>query len=475
MTAPPPHPPTEPRPEEPAPPARTSLVGEAIAWLVIVLITLGVPLAEMALERRQAAATATQPAPPGPDMQFEINGRYVIGAREILQPMGEWDATKTSQLFEQVEKQANNPAEELRLAVVSGEFYSEEAALARLDAVLAEPDLHEQTREDAAFLREVYRRPETQPTATIEAIPDAEARQRLGWFGQLAESHGLPDSDARRRGPLLRAQRTAIAAIAFGCFAFMLLAGGFVLLLLAAVFFAAGKLRPMYRPDPPVRAPRGVFVEGFALYLIVHVGMSIGLALAMPKLGLAGLLLLFVTVPIVLTGLRARGVTWAELRQGMGWHAERGWLREIGWGLVGYVAGLPLVLVGFLLMSLLMRFSTEPPSHPVLEWAREPGLWRPIQIYLLACVLAPLVEETMFRGVLFHYLRMRWSFLPSAVLVALIFAALHPQGWTAIPLLGSLAVVFAALREWRGSLIAPIAAHALNNGAAVTLLMLMAR
>jgi membrane protease YdiL (CAAX protease family) len=255
----------------------------------------------------------------------------------------------------------------------------------------------------------------------------------------------------------------------------MLVISGLVLLLLAIVFFAAGKLRPMYRPAAPARAPRGVFVEGFALYLVVHVAMSIGLALAIPKLGLAGLLLLFATVPLVLLGLRSRGVTWAELRHGLGWHAQWGWLREIGWGLVGYIAGLPLVLVGFLVTSLLMRFSTEQPSHPILEWAREPGIWRPVQIYLLACVLAPVVEETMFRGVLFHYLRIRWSFLPSAALVAVIFAALHPQGWTAIPILGSLALVFAGLREWRGSLVAPITAHALNNGAAVTMLLLMTR
>jgi membrane protease YdiL (CAAX protease family) len=52
--------------------------------------------------------------------------------------------------------------------------------------------------------------------------------------------------------------------------------------------------------------------------------------------------------------------------------------------------------------------------------------------------------------------------------VAFVFAALHPQGWTAIPVLMSIAVVLGILREWRGSSIASMTAHALNN-AAVTL------
>ena len=82
----------------------------------------------------------------------------------------------------------------------------------------------------------------------------------------------------------------------------------------------------------------------------------------------------------------------------------------------------------------------------------------------------------MFRGALFHHLRRfskGWSWLPSAALVALIFAAIHPQGWTAIPALGMLAVVFAGLREWRGSLIASMTGHFIQNFIAVTVLVVM--
>jgi membrane protease YdiL (CAAX protease family) len=58
--------------------------------------------------------------------------------------------------------------------------------------------------------------------------------------------------------------------------------------------------------------------------------------------------------------------------------------------------------------------------------------------------------------------------------VSVIFAAIHPQGWVAIPVLGGIAMMLAGLREWRGSLIASMTAHAINNGVAVLMLVALA-
>jgi membrane protease YdiL (CAAX protease family) len=44
-----------------------------------------------------------------------------------------------------------------------------------------------------------------------------------------------------------------------------------------------------------------------------------------------------------------------------------------------------------------------------------------------------------------------------------IFAAIHPQGLLFVPALGGLAVGFCLYREMRGSLIAPMVAHGINN------------
>jgi membrane protease YdiL (CAAX protease family) len=46
---------------------------------------------------------------------------------------------------------------------------------------------------------------------------------------------------------------------------------------------------------------------------------------------------------------------------------------------------------------------------------------------------------------------------------------IHPQGVLFAPALGGLAVGFCLYREWRGSLIAPIVAHGINNAVTLTL------
>jgi hypothetical protein len=79
----------------------------------------------------------------------------------------------------------------------------------------------------------------------------------------------------------------------------------------------------------------------------------------------------------------------------------------------------------------------------------------------------------MFRGALFSHLRARVGWWVSAPVVSLIFAAIHPQGWVAIPVLGAIAMVLAGLREWRGSAIAPMVAHGVNNAVAVSVMILM--
>jgi membrane protease YdiL (CAAX protease family) len=52
---------------------------------------------------------------------------------------------------------------------------------------------------------------------------------------------------------------------------------------------------------------------------------------------------------------------------------------------------------------------------------------------------------------------------------SVLFAAIHPQGFIFIPVLGGLALAFCIMREWRGSINACIVAHAINNFVVVTL------
>ncbi|HVS36573.1 MAG TPA: CPBP family intramembrane glutamic endopeptidase, partial [Gemmataceae bacterium] len=66
----------------------------------------------------------------------------------------------------------------------------------------------------------------------------------------------------------------------------------------------------------------------------------------------------------------------------------------------------------------------------------------------------------------------RWgSVTVSALVVSFVFAALHPQGLLAVPMLMALAFGFTAAREWRGSLIPSMTVHGLHNGVLMLLLI----
>jgi membrane protease YdiL (CAAX protease family) len=114
----------------------------------------------------------------------------------------------------------------------------------------------------------------------------------------------------------------------------------------------------------------------------------------------------------------------------------------------------------------------------VVEYVLRPDWWARLQVLLLASVIAPIVEETMFRGVLYRHLREAssrlgfvLSILVSAVLVSFVFAVIHPQGLEAVPLLMALAFAFCLMREWRGTLLPSMIAHGINNGLVLSLLI----
>lgn len=142
------------------------------------------------------------------------------------------------------------------------------------------------------------------------------------------------------------------------------------------------------------------------------------------------------------------------------------WWKQLGVALGGYAAYVPflgaLLLLTVLIAPALPAEQTNPigervtESKTTLQW-----LWTFIQV----AVLAPIVEEFVFRGVLFKVLWQRtgrvWL---SAFVSGYLFAVIHPQflgGIFPITLLGAiLALVYAHTR----SLLPCIIIHAINNG-----------
>ena len=141
-----------------------------------------------------------------------------------------------------------------------------------------------------------------------------------------------------------------------------------------------------------------------------------------------------------------RGVRISQWRSGIGWHAGRGLLRELALGWLGYIAGIPILVLGMVITFVIIRKTGVEAMHPIINEANGTAA-SALRIYLLAAVWAPLAEETLFRGLLFHHLRHRHGWWISALIVSVLFAAMHPQGWAGIPVLMAIAMVLAAIRE----------------------------
>lgn len=161
--------------------------------------------------------------------------------------------------------------------------------------------------------------------------------------------------------------------------------------------------------------------------------------------------------------LKRRGATWADL--GMRTRGIGGVLREVGYGIVGYGAMMPFILLLGLLARLITQNSSQLTPNPILPLlVAEHDVWGRVLIFLLVAVAAPLLEELFFRGVLYTGLRKRYGWAVSALLSGVLFAVLHPiADW--LPIVG-LGFCFAIMREHRQSLVPSMTAHFLQNSLA---------
>src|SRR3546814_13072592 len=82
----------------------------------------------------------------------------------------------------------------------------------------------------------------------------------------------------------------------------------------------------------------------------------------------------------------------------------------------------------------------------------------------LVGVLVPFIEEIIFRGLLFGWLRTHLPFLAAAPAAALLFAVAH-QVWVLVPVLAFMGLVLAAVIERSGSLWPAIILHGVFNSA----------
>jgi membrane protease YdiL (CAAX protease family) len=144
-----------------------------------------------------------------------------------------------------------------------------------------------------------------------------------------------------------------------------------------------------------------------------------------------------------------------------------GFTKVFLWGAGLLLSALPLIFASSAVVSSLMHVNSQKDSQPIMQlFERAGGPAKRIPIIILAIVIAPLAEEFFFRGFLYGVLKRYAGALPALVFTGIAFALIHLHVPSLLPLF-LLACVLTFAYELSGSLLVPMAMHALFN--AITL------
>jgi membrane protease YdiL (CAAX protease family) len=292
------------------------------------------------------------------------------------------------------------------------------------------------------------------------------AKDDNAFSSQLARAHALTKAGDRGARARLLSQRSFSLMIWGTGLAFVALALGAVVLV---TFLVLG--RQVDWPFPPLRIPTIGEGDRFAvrasvamlLYIFVGISAAIMQASGLPPLianavnvvGWIGCTIAFLYVPL-----------W-DIRDS--WKKVMGVADQVGFralfGFSGFLANLPILMVFVAISSLVAPYLPEA-THPITT---ELASGKPEVIamsFFLAAIMAPIAEETIFRGLIMRALMglfgRPW---PAIILQGFLFASLHPQGpagWLPLMAVGCMC----GWLTWRsGSLIPAMVLHFVHNTA----------
>lgn len=449
-----------------------------LSWTIIIFVTVGT----FALVAISKATKDDSETSKGEMMSVNSQAKMTLGPREVF---GSTPTNVDAFTMGSLEQRYG-------IVLLKNEIAGAEAAEKLLHEVddLAEEQNYEPSDTQLRLRRIVGRllRNFKQDEWDTSSIPEEDRKfvvEQLGWIGEL----GLEPAN----GPDLTARDVLLADARFSFWAYITViscvgCGGLLgvgAMITLGVLLMNRKLKSHF---PVCRERSAVYLETFAIWIVLFfvatqfalyfIGQFWTIEGTIGKTVLQ--LFIFFGSLLVLVWPVLRGVSFSQVREDIGWTCSNPF-KEIAAGFFSYAALAPVIglqlLVLVIVTSLTMQSQSDSlaptggGSHPIQDQIAtgDSTVW--IGVFLLAVVAAPVVEETMFRGVFYRYLkdasnhRKLWISVAFASLVnGVIFAALHPQGLLGIPFLTTLAVGMSLARQWRDSLIASITMHAINNG-----------
>lgn len=335
--------------------------------------------------------------------------------------------------------------------------------------------------DETALLREILTGDLSAPDRA-RALESRLPELRLGWFDHLLRErlYRRSGDTARADETLASARRGAYTTLAALLGLTALLGAGVLAWLILLVHPARARvlarlkerlrIRIVTDPSEPARN---------LLVVLVFLAVSVALPFLSAPLGLAGLtspvpralltvgieaLLLVLVLLTHFVFVRPAG---AELG-----YRKTSPLRALGVGALTYLLLWPVLLAVMIPLSRLFdRLGLPTRSHPIvglLQAASDTPLAMALWFFV-AAVMAPLLEEAVFRGALQGAAQPRFGGRWALFLTAALFAIIHPQvglGLVGVFLIG---LALSIVRAHEDTLWPGVVLHALNNGVALLL------
>lgn len=144
---------------------------------------------------------------------------------------------------------------------------------------------------------------------------------------------------------------------------------------------------------------------------------------------------------------------------------------DVAWGIAGAVAMFAAVSIVALLQSL---FVGEHEQTVVKAFERGGSPLTLVSFIVMTVVIAPFVEEFVFRGFVFNALLRRMPFAAAALVSGALFAASHGDQYAFLPLTFG-GIVLATVYYRTGSLFASMITHGAFNGTSLFLILVKDR
>lgn len=147
---------------------------------------------------------------------------------------------------------------------------------------------------------------------------------------------------------------------------------------------------------------------------------------------------------------------------------------DIGLSPVGYIVSTLLAMGLTFIFNLMPWFNSVEEQVSLKEAGFTAGMnsGEKLVAFVVLVILAPIVEEIIFRGWLYGKLRARMGMVTSILIVSVLFGVMHGQ-WNVGVNVFALSVVCCVLREITGTVYAGILTHMIKNGVAFYILYVL--